>query len=351
MKQKGAIGVRKWLLAVLLCLVPVMAWGAPDVPYGLETAPRYALLTEKQQALLEVFYAAAAAGESRVDLPEDTLYDDAAAALEVLITDFPELAGLQNEYALGYYQHRPEVATYAELRYIVTGEALHSLRRALLSAAVELVHGMTGDDFARELALHDALCARVSYDLSAPNAHNAYGALVEGRAACEGYAQAMTLLCRMAGIPCTTVTGMAWDGTYMQPHAWNLVQIQGHWGHVDATFNDQQETLHWYFGLDNGQMAADHAWDTLPFSPLTGASAEYHRRLGLEAGSLQEADVLLQKGMERGRVSIRFAQEEDYQAFVSDIEGAVTRADEAFAGAYQVMVSPQQRCVMVVFGE
>ena len=117
--------MRKWLLTVLLCLLPVLAWAAPETPYAVETAPCYGLLTANQQALLDVFYAAATVGESRVDLPEDTLYDDAAAALTLLVTDFPELAGLQNEYALGYYQHRPEVATYAELRYIVTGEALH----------------------------------------------------------------------------------------------------------------------------------------------------------------------------------------------------------------------------------
>ena len=329
----------------------MMAWAAPATPYGMETAPRYALLTENQQALLDLLYASAAAGEPHADLPEGTLYDDAAAAMEVLILDFPELVGLQNEYALGYYQHQPEVATYAELRYSATGEALQAMRMALLSAAEGLVNAAKGDDFAREVALHDTICSRVRYDLSAPNAHNAYGALVEGRAGCEGYAQAMTLLCRMAGMPCTMVTGMAWDGTYMRPHAWNMVQIGGQWGHVDATFNDQSDTLHWYFNLSDGQLSADHTWDSLPFSPLTGASAEYHRRLGLEAGSLQEADALLQKGMKAGRVSIRFAQEEDYQAFVSDIQGAILRANEAFAGAYQVMVSPQQRCVMVVFGE
>ena len=347
--------MRKWLLTVLLCLLPVLAWAAPETPYAVQTAPCYGLLTANQQALLDVFYAAAAAGESRVDLPEDTLYDDAAAALELLITDFPELVGLQSEYALGYYQHRPEVATYAELRYSVTGEALQAMRKALLSAAEGLVNAAKGDDFARELALHDALCARVSYDLSAPNAHNAYGALAEGRAACEGYAQAMTLLCRMAGIPCTTVTGMAWDGTYMQPHAWNLVQIGGQWGHVDATFNDQQETLHWYFNLSEKQLSADHTWESLPFSAPEEATTEYHNVLHWTADSLAEAENLLLAGMQNGAVSIRFADEKDYLAFTEDVEGALERAnlrrETPFYGAYQVLVSPQQRCVMVVFGD
>ena len=355
MGRKGANRVRKWLILVLMCLVPVMAWAAPDAPYAIETAPRYALLTEKQQALLDLLYVSATAGETRVNLPEGTLYDDAAAAMELLVTDFPELAGLQSEYALGYYQHRPEVATYAELRYTVTDEALQRMREALLSAANELVYGAKGDDFARELYLHDTICARVTYDLSASNAHNAYGALVEGRAGCEGYAQAMTLLCRMAGMPCTMVTGMGWDGTYMRPHAWNMVQIQGHWGHVDATYNDQQETLHWYFNLSDGQLSADHTWEYLPFSAPDEAAMEYHSALNCTARSLSEAENLLLQGMQNGAVSIRFADEKDYLAFTEDVEGALERANQRtetpFYGAYQVLVSPQQRCVMVLFGK
>lgn len=347
--------MRKWLLAVLLCLLPVLAWAAPATPYGMETAPRYALLTENQQALLDLLYASAAAGEPRADLPEGTLYDDAAAAMEALILDFPELVGLQSEYALGYYQHQPEVATYAELRYSATGEALQAMRMALLSAAKALVMGVEGDDFARELTLHDTICSRVRYDLSAPNAHNAYGALVEGRAGCEGYAQAMTLLCRMAGMPCTMVTGMAWDGTYMRPHAWNMVQIGGHWGHVDATYNDQQEILHWYFNLSEGQLSADHTWDSLPFSAPEEAVMEYHCVLNQTASSLEEAENLLLAGMQKGAVSIRFMDEKDYLAFTGDVAGTLERANQRaetpFYGAYRVMVSPQQRCVMVVFGE
>lgn len=338
--------MRKWLLAVLLCLLPVLAWAAPETPYAVQTAPCYGLLTANQQVLLDVVYTAAAAGESRVDLPEDTLYDDAAAALTLLVTDFPELAGLQNEYALGYYQHRPEVATYAELRYIVTGEALHSMRRALLSAADALVYGVTGGDFARELALHDALCARVSYDLSGPNAHNAYGALAEGRAACEGYAQAMTLLCRLAGIPCTTVTGMAWDGTYMQPHAWNMVQIGGLWGHVDATFNDQQEMLHWYFNLSDQQLSADHQAEQLPNLPEGTGEAEYHALLGLKAATVAEAEAVLARELPTGRVSIRFTDKGAYEAFLADLPGVMARA--AFYGSYRVLKSDQQLCIMLM---
>lgn len=82
---------------------------------------------------------------------------------------------------------------------------------------------------------------------------------------------------------------------------------------------------------------------------------EYHFALNWKADSLSEAEHLLLQGMQKGAVSIRFAEEKDYLAFAQDVAGALERANQRaetpFYGAYRVMVSPQQRCVMVVFGE
>ena len=54
-------------------------------------------------------------------------------------------------------------------------------------------------EFEREVTIHDTLAKRIEYDLTAPNAHNAYGALVEGKAVCEGYAEALQVLLMKAG--------------------------------------------------------------------------------------------------------------------------------------------------------
>lgn len=68
-----------------------------------------------------------------------------------------------------------------------------------------------------------------------PFAWNAYGALYEGCALCEGYSNAYKLLCDKAGIDCVSVSG-SYDGG---PHAWNLVHdTDGAWYMVDPTFDD-----------------------------------------------------------------------------------------------------------------
>lgn len=87
--------------------------------------------------------------------------------------------------------------------------------------------------------LHDYLITHCDYDTRVDIgnmpfiSHQAEGALLKGTAVCSGYAKAYEILLDAAGIPCETITGFA--GGY---HAWNLVQVDGQWYHVDATWDD-----------------------------------------------------------------------------------------------------------------
>ena len=97
--------------------------------------------------------------------------------------------------------------------------------------------GMSDYDIVK--ALHDYLVTHCDYDQrlysgSMPFlSHQAEGALLEGAAVCSGYAKAYEALLDAAGIPCETITGYA-NGY----HAWNLVQVDGEWYHVDTTWDD-----------------------------------------------------------------------------------------------------------------
>ena len=87
--------------------------------------------------------------------------------------------------------------------------------------------------------LHDYLVTHCDYDYRVDIgnmpfvSYQAEGALLKGTAVCGGYAKAFELLLDAAGIPNETITGYA--GGY---HAWNLVQVDGQWYHVDATWDD-----------------------------------------------------------------------------------------------------------------
>lgn len=97
--------------------------------------------------------------------------------------------------------------------------------------------GMSDYDVVK--ALHDYLVTHCDYDYRVDIgnmpfvSHQAEGALLEGTAVCSGYAKAYEILLDAAGIPNETITGYA--GGY---HAWNLVQVDGQWYHVDTTWDD-----------------------------------------------------------------------------------------------------------------
>lgn len=74
----------------------------------------------------------------------------------------------------------------------------------------------------------------VNKKLSSPLAHSAYGALINKKAVCEGYAELFNLLARKAGIDSVMVTGFA--GEYL--HAWNMVKLNGVYRYIDTTWDD-----------------------------------------------------------------------------------------------------------------
>ncbi len=143
-------------------------------------------------------------------------------------------------------------------------------RQALATARLRVQELTTPQMTAQQKvrALHDDLVNRASYDLEAGGSCTTM--LLTGRGVCEAYSRTLWLLNRMAGVPTIIAAGQT-----DEPHAWNMVQIDGEWYHVDATWDDptilgRDESIlsHSYFLLNDEQIAADHSWDrsTLPVS-------------------------------------------------------------------------------------
>ena len=135
----------------------------------------------------------------------------------------------------------------------------------------------TLSDYERELAIHDYIIGCASYDSNTlsrlpfftedPNNRNPYGALVSGRAVCEGYSSTFRLFMELTGIECITVTGEANAGR--EPHAWNMVKLDGEWYCVDVTWDDpttlcpvSESVKHRYFNVTSDFLRANsHFWD------------------------------------------------------------------------------------------
>ena len=100
-------------------------------------------------------------------------------------------------------------------------------------------------------SVHDYLCNNVIYPVIGGenyfgDCHDAYGALVNGYAVCQGYADAFKLICDRYKIPCVFISGTGNGGG----HAWNAVQMDdGKWYLIDATWDDQSTRTYYDFFL------------------------------------------------------------------------------------------------------
>lgn len=102
-----------------------------------------------------------------------------------------------------------------------------------------------------------------TYEEGAAWIRNPYGALVNGKAVCEGYARAFKMAMDRLGIECVLVQGVAQaeaNGGY-EPHMWNYVRIDGGWYAVDVTWNDTAGNAEDYFLRGNAVMKLDHLPD------------------------------------------------------------------------------------------
>ena len=89
--------------------------------------------------------------------------------------------------------------------------------------------------------IHDYLVDNIEYDktYSGENVYNIYGALIDNRCVCEGYAKAFKYLLDGLGIESTLVIGKATNSTgESENHAWNYVKINGNYYAVDTTWDD-----------------------------------------------------------------------------------------------------------------
>lgn len=102
-------------------------------------------------------------------------------------------------------------------------------------------------DFEKEIEIIRYLVTNVTYDVDElsydtnliNDSYKAYGAIVNHKAVCSGYAKAFDLMAKMCGLSSTVVTGEAINSSSQNgPHAWNQIYLDGEWYNVDVTFED-----------------------------------------------------------------------------------------------------------------
>ena len=200
------------------------------------------VLTDLQGATAALFNAVVEM-QSDVDLTSYNVTTDQVSEVMDSILNVP---GYDNYYGLSTYWFTtigPDGSTDGiHLSFLDSAPQLVAQNRAVETAVAQVVAqtvtaGMSDYDIAK--ALHDYLVLNCEYDMRLysgnmpQTSYTAYGALVDHTSVCAGYAKAYELLMEAAGVPCEYITGYATGS-----HAWNVVQIDGQWYHVDTTWDD-----------------------------------------------------------------------------------------------------------------
>lgn len=126
---------------------------------------------------------------------------------------------------------------------------------ALDASISDIMAAAPGDTVGKLKYFHDWM-KDVEYvdDISVPFTFTAYGALVEKKAVCEGYARSMKMLIDKLGLPNALISGLAKTSASgkAEPHMWNYVQLDNKWYMIDTTWDSTGKVDAYFLNGANG---------------------------------------------------------------------------------------------------
>ena len=161
--------------------------------------------------------------------------------------------------------------------------------------------------------LHDILSRNVKYVMGDdPELHSIVGPLTKRIGVCEGFAKTLKFILDELSIPSIVVTGMGYNQLTQQeePHAWNLVQTDGEWTHIDLTFDttirEHDVPRYDYFGLTNEEILKDHKFNVSSYPEARSRGLSYYERNGLVMKKKSSLNVFLLDALQTGKKDIVF---------------------------------------------
>lgn len=267
----------------------------------------------------------------RIEIPQITA-EQLDRVFSALLYDNPDLFFVGRKCTISTELLR----TYCTIDYIIQKEEYSAAKAALDQAVEGVISGLSKpeDEWQTELEIHDYIVDNCEYKLVERELvySSAYGALVNGSAACEGYSKAAKLLFDRAGIESAVLSGMSenFDGT-RGAHMWNSVKINGDFYYLDCTWDDPVNDsgadikIYSYFNLSGDMIAATHSDFSYDFN-CTQTKENYYVKTGRYFESYDRSDEkrlgeLIAAVLEAGEdtVQIRFGSENAYNGAVADL--------------------------------
>ncbi len=196
----------------------------------------YAQLDSKQKEIYLEVYSVLEKQEEEIKI--STLDSSAVDfVFDCIFMDHPELFWVEG-YSLTQYKENDVLKSMAFSGiYTMTKEERTDIQKKMEEALKSCLKDLpeNADDYEKVKYVYEYIIKNTTYNLQAENSQNIISVLLNHESVCQGYAYAMHYLLNYLSVPCTTVTGTVMNG---EPHSWNLVQVEGEYYYVDATWGD-----------------------------------------------------------------------------------------------------------------
>jgi hypothetical protein len=167
--------------------------------------------------------------------------------------------------------------------------------------------------FSKVLKIHDFVVSSCDYDMVYEYCFIPYGALVYGKALCEGYARSINYICNELGINSVMLVSDPVSGE-VYGHAWNKVQIGDNWYILDATNNDWQLEFNSsitrdfiFLADDEFTLAIEKDQEGIEEPKATDYDHSYYEQMGLEFATVKEALAYVKKNLTKQKRPYSFS--------------------------------------------
>jgi hypothetical protein len=237
----------------------------PDTKGVSDPGRLYDYLTQDEQAYYDMLLRVCETGETPsaticyARLPDESVQMAGSA----LVNDVPYIG-----YGEAYEENRSaeKFDSGAEVYRVNSVRDFKKDEAEVRAVIEEFVPTLTGSIEDKVRQINDFIGERTEFREKKNIDYTPYGALIEGKACCQGYSTAFKALCDAAGIKSYAIFGIGeTPGGEMGPHAWNIVQLDdGNWYEIDVLWNDELQSDE-YFCVPTSKMIKNHKREAVMF--------------------------------------------------------------------------------------
>ena len=207
-------------------------------------------IVKNKQDILNMIYTSLNRGLDFYDFKCDSSYESCYSDLMDVLNNSEDMKVINNlvDSFNSFKNYKLSYKYNGEFRFSIIKKYSENDINVLNNRVNYIISKIISDDMSDELKIrqvHNFLANNIKYTYT-DMSDNAYGALIEGRAVCNGYADALNIFLDKLKIPNYKVIS--------ENHVWNAVYVNNKWLHVDLTWDDINGIKYDYFLIDNNKL-------------------------------------------------------------------------------------------------